>query len=89
MSAGGGEGDSQAAAPAGRFTAVSVGFGASCAVRESGELACWGWGSANFNLPAGRFTAVSTGGNHACGLRESGAIECWGDNITVHDAPDP
>ena len=33
---------SQTDAPEGRFRALSAGFYHTCAIRESGELACWG-----------------------------------------------
>ena len=65
--------------------------GTSCALRESGEAACWGnndYGQAD--APPGRFAAVSVGGAHACGLRESGELVCWGDNnfYSQTDAPE-
>ena len=63
------------------FTAVSVGNGHSCAIRESGAIQCWGSNtSGQSDAPAGRFTAVAAGAHHTCAIRESGTIECWGSN---------
>ena len=68
------------AAPATGFVAVSAGFKHTCAIRETGEVKCWGYDS-NYQVSdalPGRFIAVSAGWWHTCGLRENGAIECWG-----------
>ena len=73
----------QSAIPTGSFTAVSAGWSHACGLRGTGEIVCWGGGTA----PAGSFTAVSAGFEHACGLRESGEITCWGLNF--YGATDP
>ena len=64
-------------APAGRFSAIGTGY---CAIRESGELACWARdGSERFDdIPAGRFSAVSAYEGRACAIRETGELVCWG-----------
>ena len=68
-------------APAGNFNVVSAGGYHTCAIRESGEIACWGNNNdGQTDVLAGRFTAVSAGFDHTCGLRESGEIACWGNN---------
>ena len=82
----------QATPPAGRFTAVSAGAHHSCAIRESGEIACWGGvvvllqennqviGLDVWELatpPTGSFTAVSAGRDETCAISESGEITCW------------
>ena len=67
----------EATAPEGTFLSL----GDSCAIRESGEIACWGgehW-MRDMAPPAGRYRSVSAGDDHACAIRESGEIECWGD----------
>ena len=71
--------------PPGIFTAVSVGGGNSCGLRENGEIECWGQG----NSREGNFTAISRAGAHTCAIREgNGAIECWGsDEYGQSDAP--
>ena len=66
-------------APPGRFRSVSVSKRHACAIRESGEIACWGrTESGETDAPAGRFRSVSAGAWHTCGVRESGEIACWG-----------
>ena len=67
-------------APAGRFSAIGDG---NCAIRESGEIACWGRdGSERFEwpdkIPAGRFSAVSGTIDRGCAIRETGELACWG-----------
>ena len=62
---------------------MSTGWAHACAVRESGELVCWGWeglSAAVVDAPAGRFRSVSAGTAHSCAVRESGGIVCWGYN---------
>ena len=60
-----------------------------CAIRDSGELACWLMPVADGlypvfegtrNPPAGTFKAVSGGGLHACAIRTNGRLVCWGDD---------
>ena len=68
--------------PVASYIAVSAGYAHNCAIRESGEIACWGhsW-VGQTDAPEGSYTAVSVGGAHNCAIRESdGAIECWGGN---------
>ena len=63
----------------GRFTAVSAGYGHSCAVSRESTITCWGrnhYGQAD--APSGRFTAVSASDAHSCAIRSDGTITCWG-----------
>ena len=71
--------------PEGRFTAVAVGAGHSCALRLDGSPVCWGNTYTPMKPyyrhepdPNSRFTSISSGGSHVCGVRTDGAIECWG-----------
>ena len=51
---------------------LSAGSWNTCAIRESGELVCWGanrYGEAS--PPRGTFRSVSVGHYHSCGLRKS------------------
>jgi alpha-tubulin suppressor-like RCC1 family protein len=72
-------------------TAVSCGYGASCAIKNGGVV-CWGYGgngllgraqSTDSPVPAGAtglesgVTAISVGGNSACAVK-GGAVLCWG-----------
>jgi hypothetical protein len=79
----------QSVAPDGRFEKVSAGAAHTCAVRESGEMACWGLGSRldenegeyDFDQatpPDGTFIDVEVSALTSCGLREDGQIVCWG-----------
>ena len=68
--------------PPGSFTAVSAGDWHNCAIRTSGDLACWGDNEfGQTDAPTGSYIAVSAGSLHACAIRASdGAIRCWGAN---------
>ena len=69
------------AAPATGFVAVSAGYRHTCAIRESGEIECWGDNDYGQSTPpAGSFTAVSANASHSCAIRDTGEIECWGSN---------
>jgi len=46
-----------------------------CAVKETGELACWGL--PDLAVPNAEFTDVSVGVFNACAKRISGELECW------------
>jgi hypothetical protein len=53
-----------------------------CALRTSGEIACWGYsndGTAT-SIPPGSFEQLKTGVNHACVLNAENALTCWGSN---------
>ncbi|QDG51938.1 hypothetical protein FIV42_14680 [Persicimonas caeni] len=68
---------------------VSVGYGHMCAVMNSGEVECVGYGSdaeasdGQYHFgqaapPAGEFVQVSAGHFHSCGVRRDGTVSCWG-----------
>ena len=77
-------------APPGNYRSLSVGGSHSCAIEESGEIACWGryrrW--LDRRRSPGTYRAVSADFGHTCALRESGEIDCWGNNYRGEtDAP--
>ena len=66
--------------PEGKFKAVAVGIGYSCALRLGGSPVCWGDdGSGETSPPQNaRYTALALGALHSCGLHADGTPECWG-----------
>jgi cysteine-rich repeat protein len=72
--------DGQLNAPSnGPYISVGSASYSSCAVRQTGELDCWGWASEFVGKPStGTFKKVVGAGNHYCGLTASGEVSCWG-----------
>ena len=63
-----------------RVVEITVGDMHVCALRGSGEIACWGDNEfGQIEAPAVGFRAVSAGDWHSCAIRESGEAVCWGD----------
>lgn len=77
------------------FVAVSVGTQHTCALRESGQLICFGrndHGQLGYGDTAahccneaveGRFVAVSAGGEQTCALTADDELFCWGESRLV------
>lgn len=76
-------------------TALAVGGNHSCALLQTGGVACWGrnlsgqlGNGANVDQKTpvavaglgGLVTSLTAGANHTCALLQSGAVQCWGDN---------
>jgi alpha-tubulin suppressor-like RCC1 family protein len=86
----------KAIARSGPFAAVSLGQGHVCALRESGELYCWGRnttgqlgiGSEQVQVrpptlvTAGtKYRAITAAMSHSCAIRQDGHLFCWGNNL--------
>ena len=89
--------------PPGRFIAVSAADVYTCALRESGEIACWGdgftevdgkaqdeavWSYMGSLAPAGSYSAISAGHSRACAINASGELACWGETGENWGRPD-
>jgi alpha-tubulin suppressor-like RCC1 family protein len=75
-------------------TWVSMGQNHGCAVRTSGQAACWGAGgngrlgnsgTSNSNFPvavsgATDYRQISAGYDSSCGMHTDGSVTCWGEN---------
>ena len=76
--------------PAAGYSAISAATYHTCAIRDTGEIACWGARlSAVTDAPDGSFTTISSAGLSHCAIRTNGEITCWGtDSRGETDAPD-
>ena len=59
---------------------VAVGAAHSCAVREAGEVVCWGRDDDGQASPPPDLWAVeiSSGAQHTCSIDVFGGVTCWG-----------
>ncbi len=79
----------------GRATAITAGWGHTCALLEDGSVRCWGRnrygqvGSDSFpqsSVPVSiialrrKAIAIAAGDYHTCALLEDGSVRCWGYN---------
>jgi alpha-tubulin suppressor-like RCC1 family protein len=75
--------------------AISAGYYHSCAIKNTGEVKCWGYnyyGQVGDGTTTNRATprtvsgltsgvsAISGGGTHTCALTSTGGVKCWGNN---------
>ena len=67
---------------------VEVGNDTACALRNTGEVACWGeGGDGQLDVPSGTYTAISSAGSHTCGILTDGRATCWGESTYGKDSP--
>ena len=82
------------APPAGRYTAVAVGFQHACALTAGADAVCWAWPSRRYKdedlersvyenqltkPPPGPFVAISSSDFRSCAVTADGGVVCWGD----------
>lgn len=72
-------------APNGKFEAVYAANEYTCAIKDNGEVECWGLNGENAGTgpvspPSGSFVSMTTGDMTSCGFEEDGTITCWGAN---------
>ena len=65
----------------GPFSKVAVGLYHACALRQDGQIRCWGEdGRQQASPPAGSYRAISAGDFHTCALDAEGNVACWGSS---------
>ena len=77
-------------------TAITTGWGHSCALHQDGTISCWGgndYGQLGNGTTRNRSvvpvkvvgitdaTAITADVGHSCALHQTGAISCWGRNV--------
>ncbi len=79
------------------WSQVEAGYAHSCALRDDGQVYCWGRGrhgrtglgtEADVARPEpvlsdARFEALATGGSHTCALDSEGGLWCWGRGVYI------
>ncbi|MDG1549831.1 MAG: hypothetical protein P8Q94_07270, partial [Candidatus Poseidoniaceae archaeon] len=76
--------------------AISAGSAHTCAILNTGEVSCWGYGDAgrlghgstsSMNIPTETASlsphqaiAISAGYDHTCAILDNGEVSCWGMN---------
>jgi alpha-tubulin suppressor-like RCC1 family protein len=70
------------------IVALASGYSHTCALSDSGDLTCWGDGSAAAPSSHG-VTAIGAGGRNTCVVTVSGAVTCSGSNVHGQASPGP
>jgi len=70
----------------GAYARVSKSW-ALCAIRSSGEVACWGQDEYFQPVPAGAFVDVVVGEEAACARRADKTVTCWGNPVRSYYVP--
>ena len=70
-----------------QFVWAGVGDAHGCALRNDGNVTCWGDDSNGRATPPTdangdpvQFSSLSVGPEHSCGVTSNGSLECWGRN---------
>ena len=82
--------DAEAVSP--KYVQLAAGARHNCALDETGQAYCWGFGGLGGPVTeqhsptaiTGGFTFydIRTMGEHSCGLASGGVVYCWGRNVT-------
>jgi hypothetical protein len=76
--------------PTGPLASLSVADGAACAIRGSGQLACWGrliGGDPSMEAPRGRFVDVELSASRVCALSKRGHPSCFAEALEAVPPP--
>lgn len=75
--------------PAGPFSQVAAGQDHACAVRTSGEIACWGSDFAGQSTPDTNhlYTQVAVNNAYTCAVTTENAFVCWGEGGNGQTTP--
>ena len=58
---------------------MTAGHRHTCAIRETGEIDCWGENEhGQTDAFSGSYRAVSAGQTHTCAVKDTGEMVCWG-----------
>ena len=74
--------------PGSPIQAVASGGAHSCALREDGEVFCWGSDDlGQLQVPPARFLKIVAGYRHNCGITDEGMVLCWGADDSGQSTP--
>jgi uncharacterized protein (TIGR03437 family) len=60
-------------------TSIAAGLYHTCAIRNTGNLSCWGDNLNGNAVPGGLFVQVAAQGTQTCAMRSDNSVVCWGN----------